>query len=161
MNALDAESFRKKFLSIVDELRAALGYPARDTEPEPGDELAMEMMYGNFDFSVVHSQRFRPEKILIECEFGEVPESRKMAVIERLLQMNVALAEHDGSVFCLDRDGAKLIYVLPMYLMKLSGNGLLSKMTEIVWHGRRWVETRYLAEDRKEPNEILNPVFLA
>lgn len=161
MQNLDVNYLRKKFLSVVDELRAALGYELRNSDPELGNELVMEMMYGNFDFSVVHSQRFCPQNILIECDFGEVPENRKFDILERLMHMNVALAEHDGSVFCLSHDGIRLVYTLPIHLLKLNGNGLLSKMTEIVWHGRRWVETQYLLEDRREPAELLNPVFLA
>ncbi len=161
MEILDVNFFRNKFLSVVDELRAALGYAVRDSDPEFGNELVMEMMYGNFDFSVVHSQQFCAHNILIECEFGDVPENKKSEIIERLLQMNVALAEHDGSVFCLDDSTTKLIYALPMQLKALNGNVLLSKMTEIVWHGRRWLETRFLLEDRQTPNTVLNPIFLA
>ncbi len=161
MHDAEADIYRKNFLAVVDELRAALGYALRDCDPEPGEELAMEMMYGNFDFSVVHSHNFRPDKVLLECDFGEVPEGRRGAILEKLLQMNTVLAELDGSVFCLSQDSSRLIYTLPMRLSTMDGHQLLSKMTEIVWHGRRWLETRFLNDKNEERGQLLNPVHLA
>lgn len=161
MDSLASVQSREKFLSVVDELRAALGYALRNSDPEFCDELVMEMMYGNFDFSVVHSLLCRTDKVLIECQFGEIPENRKSKIIERLLQMNTTLAELDGSVFCLESDGTRIIYALPMQLSELDGYRLLSKMTEIVWHGRRWLETNYIEENKHESNELINPIYLA
>ena len=81
--------------------------------------------------------------------------------MNRLLEMNVALAEVDGSVFCLDESGSQLVYTLAVDLDSLDGSQLLRKMTEIVWHGRRWLETRYLNDQAPEQQELLNPVQLA
>jgi hypothetical protein len=139
----------------------ALGYTLRESDPDPGDELAMEMMYGNFDFFVVHSLISRADKILIECVFGEIPESRRRQIIERLFQMNTVLAELDGSAFCLDEEGIKLVYILPVSLLETDGHFLLKKMTEIVWHGRRWLENSYLSENNSDNALHINPVSLA
>lgn len=158
---VDAYQYRQRFLQVVDELRAALGYALRDHDPDPGEELAMEMMYGNFDFAVVHSLKNQPERVLIECQFGEIPEGRFDAIVERLLQMNSALAEIDGTVFCLDTDGKSVIYTLSQSLDDMSGSSLLSKMTETVWHGRRWLETRFLKQEIPENAERLDPLQLA
>lgn len=157
----DAYQCRQQFLKLVDDLRAALGYALRDDQPEPGEELAMEMMYGNFDFAVVHSMKNQPGRVLIECQFGEIPDGRFDAIVERLLQMNAALAEIDGSVFCLDADNKSLIYTLSQALEELDGTRLLSKMTEIVWHGRRWLETRFLPQESQVQAERLDPLQLA
>lgn len=161
MTMNDPQNLRHRFLSVVDELRSMLGYSVRTEDPEPGDELAMEMMYGGFDFAVVHSLHKSPQRVLIECIYGPVPEGRSVQVMNRLLEMNVALAEVDGSVFCLDESGNQLIYTLALDLELLDGSQLLRKMTEIVWHGRRWLETRYLNDQKPEPRELLNPVQLA
>lgn len=152
---------RQRFLDVVDELRNILGYALREQEPDPGDELAMEMMYGNFDFAVVHSLVHQPHKVLIECVFGPLPSGRETQVLERLLQMNCALAELDASVFCLDPKTDALIYTLAVEIEGLDGNRLLGKMTEIVWHGRRWLETRFLKEEHADSSERLNPIQLA
>jgi hypothetical protein len=161
MSMMDPDNFRFRFLQVIDELRAALGYPLRNDEPEHGDELAMEMMYGGFDFAVVHTLRRASDRVLIECVFGDIPEGKSESVLNRLLEMNAALAEVDGSVFCLDETGTKLLYTLAMDLPALDGSALLKKMTEIVWHGRRWLETRYLNDRATERGELLNPVQLA
>ena len=95
---------RNKFLEILTEIKNLLGYSLRSDEPQPGEELAMEMMYGGFDFSVVHSNNFKPEALLIECRFGPIPEGREFPIMEKLLQMNCALAELDGSMFCIEAE---------------------------------------------------------
>ncbi len=158
---VDAYQCRQRFLQVVDELRAALGYALRDQDPEPGEELAMEMMYGNFDFAVVHSLKNQPGRVLIECQFGEIPDGRFDAIVRRLLEMNSALAEIDGTVFCLDADGKSVIYTLSQSLEDMSGSSLLSKMTETVWHGRRWLETRFLKQEMQKETERLDPLQLA
>jgi hypothetical protein len=152
---------RNKFLEILTEIKNLLGYSLRSDEPQPGEELAMEMMYGGFDFSVVHSNNFRPEALLIECRFGPVPEGRELPIMEKLLQMNCALAELDGSTFCIEAESGDLIYTLAKSMNGLDGKTLLYKMTEIVWHGRRWMETRFIQEAGNKSNNSFNSVALA
>ena len=152
---------RNKFLEILTEIKNLLGYSLRSDEPEPGDELAMEMMYGGFDFSVVHSNNFKPETLLIECRFGPVPEGREFPIMEKLLQMNCALAELDGSTFCIEAESGDLIYTLAKNMDGLDGKALLYKMTEIVWHGRRWMETRFLNEKDARANDAFGAVAMA
>jgi hypothetical protein len=156
-----AGSMRTRFLRVVNELRVALGYSLSESEPEFGEELVMEMMYGNFDFAVVHSLQYRAEAVLMECKFGPIPEGREEAILEKLLQMNTALAELDGSTFCIDPPTGNLIYTLPLPLENLDGDQLLIKMTEAVWHGRRWLETRFLAEASRGEAALVNPLQLA
>jgi hypothetical protein len=152
---------RNKFLEILTEIKNFLGYSLRGDEPEPGEELVMEMMYGGFDFSVVHSNNFKPEALLIECRFGPVPEGRELPIMEKLLQMNCALAELDGSTFCIEAESGDLIYTLAKNMDGLDGKALLYKMTEIVWHGRRWMETRFIQETGNKSNNSFNSVALA
>jgi hypothetical protein len=152
---------RNKFLEILTEIKNLLGYSLRSDEPEPGEELAMEMMYGGFDFSVVHSNNFKPEALLIECRFGPVPEGREFPIMEKLLQMNCALAELDGSTFCIEAESGDLIYTLAKNMDGLDGKALLYKMTEIVWHGRRWMETRFLSEKNTRENDAFGAVAMA
>ncbi len=152
---------RNKFLEILTEIKNLLGYSLRNDEPQPGEELAMEMMYGGFDFSVVHSNNFKPEVLLIECRFGPVPEGREFPIMEKLLQMNCALAELDGSTFCIEAESGDLIYTLAKSMDGLDGKTLLYKMTEIVWHGRRWMETRFLSEKDTRENDAFGAVAMA
>jgi hypothetical protein len=152
---------RNKFLEILTEIKNLLGYSLRNDEPQPGEELAMEMMYGGFDFSVVHSNNFKPEALLIECRFGSIPEGREFPIMEKLLQMNCALAELDGSTFCIEAESGDLLYTLAKSMDGLDGKALLYKMTEIVWHGRRWMETRFLHDTGNRSNNSFNSVALA
>lgn len=161
MDMFDINQQRLRFLSIVDEIRIALGYSLSKEDTKPEEELAMEMMYGGFDFAVVHSARNSPQRILIECRFGPLPEGREQQIMLRLLNMNCALAELDASVFCLDPESGDLIYTLSLAIDGMDGNTLLAKMTEIVWHGRRWLETRFMNDEDRERDSALDFSVLA
>ena len=161
MNTTNSNGYRHQFLKVVDELRAALGYSLRSEDESEGNEIAMEMMYGGFDFAVVHSQTLQADTILLECIFGPIPDGRAQPVMKRLLEMNAALAELDGSAFSLDQTRQQLIYTLRIELNQLDGVVLLRKMTETVWHGRRWLETRYMNSPESSSNELMNPLQLA
>ena len=146
--------FRKKFLTIVDSIRESLGYALKKEEESTiNDEiLVMEIQYGDFLFSIVHSLTNNPEKILIECNFGKNPESKKEEILLKLLTMNCMLAEVDGSSFSMTDNSDDIIYTLACEIDKYDGISLLHKMTEIVWHGRRWLETRFITSDEKTIN---------
>lgn len=153
--------YRQMFFVLLDEVRNLLGYSIRKDDFELGEELAMEMMYGGFDFSVVHSTIYRPELLLIECRFGPVPEGREFPIMKKILQMNCALAEIDGSIFCIEADSGDLVYTLAQRMTDLDGKSFLYKMTEIVWHGRRWLETRFVSEEGTRTDKSLSPIALA
>lgn len=146
--------FRKKFLTIVDSIRESLGYALKKEEESTiNDEiLVMEIQYGDFLFSKVHSLTNNPEKILIECNFGKNPESKKEEILLKLLTMNCMLAEVDGSSFSMTENSDDIIYTLACEIDKYDGISLLHKMTEIVWHGRRWLETRFITSEEKTIN---------
>ena len=146
--------YRSKFLKIVDSIRESLGYSLKNEDNSSTNEeiLAMEIQYGDFLFSIVHSQVNNPEKILIECNFGKNPESKKEEILLKLLTMNCMLAEVDGSSFSLTENSDEIIYTLACEIEQYDGISLLHKMTEIVWHGRRWLETRFITSDEKTVN---------
>lgn len=154
MKTIDIFQQRTCFMGLVDEIRTALGYALRNEEPEHGEELAMEMSYGSFDFAIVHSLSNAPDRILIECRFGELPEGREQQIMFKLLNMNCMLAEIDSSAFCLDPDSNNVIYTLALDLDGLDSSTVLAKMTEIVWHGRRWLETRFVSQERDKNSAV-------
>ena len=159
-NNINSYQLRTDFLRLVDEIRVALGYALRNDEPDHGDELAMEMQYGEFQFALVHSLSNSSDRILIECNFGQLPEARKEKIMYVLLNMNCMLSEIDGSAFSLEPETNNVIYTLPLDMFGQNGNNVLSKMTEVVWHGRRWLETRFISDERGA-SVALDPVALA
>lgn len=152
---------RVQFLKILEDVRITLGYSMRNENQQSDEELAMEMMYGGFDFAVVHSMIHKPGSLLIECRFGPIPEGREFPIMRKLLHMNCALAELDGSTFCIEPESGDLIYTSTQCMADLDGKSLLYKMTEVVWHGRRWLETRFVGEESNPSNESVNPFVLA
>jgi hypothetical protein len=146
--------YRKKFLKIVETIRENLGYSFRAEENSSITEeiIAMEIQYGDFLFSIVHSLVNNPEKVLIESNFGKNQETKKEEILLKLLNMNCMLAEVDGSTFSLTETTNEIIYTLACEIDKYDGTSLLHKMTEIVWHGRRWLETRFITSQKETIN---------
>jgi hypothetical protein len=146
--------YRTKFLKIVESIRENLGYSFRNEDNSSITEeiIVMEIQYGDFAFSIVHSLINNPEKILIESNFGKNPEAKKEEILLKLLSMNCMLAEVDGSMFSLSDNTDEVIYTLACEIDKYDGISLLHKMTEIVWHGRRWLETRFITSHEETIN---------
>jgi hypothetical protein len=152
---------RKKFIYLLGEMRSLLGYSLREEDLSPEEDLAMEMNYGGFQFSVVHSVKNSPKKMLIECVFGQIPLESEEKILINLLEMNCALAEIDGSVFCLDQDSDELTYTIALDMNLQSAETVLRKMTEIVWHGRRWLKNNFLINQDELKNPALEIGILA
>ncbi|MCE2870505.1 MAG: CesT family type III secretion system chaperone [Oxalobacteraceae bacterium] len=157
----DAFQSRLKFLKIINEIRELLGYTLNNQEDDHGDDLVMEMMYGGFDFSLVHSNINATHKLLLESDFGSIPETNEQLILLRLLAMNSALAELDSSVFCINADTNRLTYALSLDISDLDGQQLLSKMTEVVWHGKRWCDSNFLSKAENSESNSVNLSVLA
>jgi hypothetical protein len=157
----DSFQCRLNFLKIVNEIRELLGYSLSNEEADHGDDLVMEMMYGGFDFCIVHSNVHGTQKLLLESDFGAIPPHLEQKILLRLLTMNSALAELDSSVFCIDEITGHLIYTLSLDLSEIDGQQLLSKMTEVVWHGKRWLDTSFLGKAADSETESINFAVLA
>ncbi len=155
------QNFRQRFLVLIDEIRRYLGYSIRQEDLAVDEDLAMEMTYGGFSFSIVHSARNAPEKILIECIYGNLPEKNEQVILVNLLEMNSALAEIDGSIFCIDGDTDQLIYTLGLEIESLDAEQVLRKMTEIVWHGKRWKKNYFLNIEENSDKPLLDVGILA
>ena len=145
---------RQIFIQLIDEIRVSLGYALRKEEISETEDLAMEMIYGGYEFALVHSLKNASDKLLIECVFGNIPEANEEEILLNILHMNAALAEIDGSVFCIDELTGKLVYTVSMNLFEVDANQILRKMTETVWHGRRWSETYFLRKPQREKSEF-------
>ncbi len=152
---------RAAFLCLIDQIRTALGYSIRKEDISQIDDIAMEMNYGGYEFSLVHSVRNSPEKILIECVFGEFPSEKKEKILLNIAHMNYALAEIDGSIFCFDEETERIIYTISLDLSDNDANQILRKMTEIVWHGRRWSDNFFIKKVRDEGQTVLSISTLA
>lgn len=157
----DSFQCRLVFLRIVNEIREQLGYSLNNEEIDHGDDLVMEMMYGGFDFSIVHSNIHETQKLLLESDFGSIPSHLEQKILLRLLAMNSALAELDSSVFCIDPDTGRLTYTLSIELNEIDGQQLLAKMTEVVWHGKRWLDTHFIGKVADSEKEPINFAVLA
>ena len=152
---------RQYFLSLIEEIRRTLGYAIRKEELHSEEDVALEMMYGGFSFALVHSPKNCPKKILLECTFGDIPEENNQAILLNLLNMNAAIAEIDTSAFCIDPDSEQLIFTISLDLQAADANYILRKMTETVWHGRRWIDSRFIKMSDTRPNNIVDLNILA
>ena len=142
MNSVGTE--RKAFMSLVNDLCKALSYPERDDEPRDDETLVMEMTLEGIAFTVSHSLEQAPEKVLIQASFGPVPKAQSTDVLYRLMHLNRELSEAGTASLGFDASYGAVVYTHAARLSELTGNSLLTTMTEITWRAEYWQSTYFL-----------------
>lgn len=141
---------RATFFTLVDDVCQELGYPPRSSRPEADEVVAMEMELDHYPFAVVHSLLSSPHRILIECRFGPLPAADQLEVMQRLLQLNYALADAGECIFCIEPDTGAVIFTKTCELDTFTGRDLLGQMTQMSWQAAQWNQHRFL-DNPSEP----------
>jgi hypothetical protein len=129
--------------------------PNCDSDLKNDETLIMEMGLEGIGFSVIHSLTNRPDYILIEANFGGLPQERRTAVLYRMLHLNRELAEAGHAAFTLDTGSGNVIYTHAAKLAESTGKELLGAMTDITWRGEHWKKTWFL-EDPKADGDMVS-----
>lgn len=149
----DPVELRNVFFALVDDVCLELGYPPRTNRPDGDEVVAMDMELDSFPFAVVHSLITVPEKVLIECRFGPLPQDDQVGVMQRLLQLNYALADAGEAIFCMEADTGVIIFTRSRPLSGLTGRELLGSMTQMSWQAAQWNKHRFMEGKQQQQSE--------
>jgi len=144
---MDAEQTRERFLVLVDQVCEELGFPPNEEVPHADHALAMEM--DGISFSVVHDLEVSPERILIECRMGQLPEDNRLPALTRLLHFNRGFFEMGEAAFSIDAVNGDVMYTHACGLHDADGRSLLAIMTEMSWQARQWNSDYFIGEDTR------------
>jgi hypothetical protein len=160
-NGVVTNMYRKNFLRLVAEICAELDLPPCDSDLKNDETLIMEMGLEGIGFSVVHTLTNHPERIMIEANFGPLPQERRTAVLYRMLHLNRELAEAGQAVFTLDGTSGNVIYTHAVQLADSTGKEVLGTMTDITWRGEHWKKTWFLDEGKRGDDAVTDQRWIS
>ena len=152
---------RKAFMRLVNDLCVALSYPERDDPIRDDETLVMEMKLEKISFAVSHSFERRPEKILIQGIFGALPSENVTEILYRLMHLNRELSESGVASIGYEGNGAMVVYAHQADLHSLSGDTLLSTMTEIAWRAAYWQSSYFLKDESPAISTLSDQRFIS
>lgn len=152
---------RKAFMHLVNELCVALSYPERDDDVRDDETLIMEMTLEGISFTVSHSFERSPEKVLIQGIFGVLPNENITEVLYRMMHLNRELSESGAASIGYEKNAANVVYAHQADLHTLSGDSLLSTMTEIAWRAAYWQSSYFLQNDSPAITSTLDERFIS
>lgn len=152
---------RKAFTDVVNSLCRVLSYPEHPDVPREDEILIMEMSLDEIPFAVSHSLTNDPKKILIEAEFGKVPNENVIEILFRLLHLNRELSESASATLAINPETSMVIYTYAANLSTLTGSGLLEIMTEAAWRAKYWKINYFLKDLEADEKGTLPQKFIS
>ncbi|MGI4847208.1 MAG: CesT family type III secretion system chaperone [Janthinobacterium lividum] len=147
----DSYQWRRNFIALVEDVFRDLGFSPPAMTHDVEAPLAMEIEVDDIVFEVVHSSRDRPDKILIECHFGQPPVDRATDVLNKVLQVNLSLARAHEPAFGVDMTTGDVIYAFHEPLESMSARELMDAMKQAAVQAKEW-RMNYFFDEAAPPN---------
>ncbi len=82
--------FRNKFIEVSEGIFRELGFPPPAMLHEESLPLVMELEIEGRAFELIHSPTEIPEKVLVVCKLGVIPEGEPLRGMQELLKENLS-----------------------------------------------------------------------
>lgn len=122
---------RRKFIELSEAIFRELGFDPPAIIHEDSLPLAMELEYAGKEFELIHSSTDMPDRFLVNCTLGELPEEHTIRGIRLLLQANLALVRMHKACYGIDPDKPIIKAMYYESLEQLNARMVLENMTEI------------------------------
>lgn len=142
----DNYQWRRRFIDLVEDVFRDLGFPPPAMTHDPAEPLSMEIEVDEVSFEVVHVPEQRPQKILIECNFGSPPPAQVVPVLTRLLQVNLILAREHQATFGADSRTNAVIFTSSENLVDTNATALMDEMRALAKRAKEWRRSYYLED---------------
>lgn len=132
--------FRKKFIELAEAIFRELGFPPPEMFHDDHLPLAMELNHAGNDFELLHSSSEMPERILVCCFLGSLPEENTSIGMQRLLEANLTLVRSHEAAYGLRSEENKVCCMYYEALETTSVRPMMEKMKRIAEDSKIWNE---------------------
>ena len=132
--------WRRKFVELSEAIFRELGFPPPEMLHDDYQPLAMEMERAGKPFELIHSSTEIPDRVLVSCNLGQLPEEGVLPGLRKMLQANLTLARTHGPVYGLISESQS---IRCMYYEKLDdalASRILEKMRQVAIDSENWRE---------------------
>ncbi|MBK4736965.1 CesT family type III secretion system chaperone [Noviherbaspirillum pedocola] len=130
------------------ELRLALASvvagspPPRHPQPDGMESLALAI--AGVSFLLCHAGATHADRAFLFCEFGPLPETRRVEALERLMEMNLIFFRGNSPVFGRDPINGNILFCSEILFASVSAELLLETLRHIATQAQLWRQTFFL-----------------
>ncbi len=132
------EDSRQRFIELSEAIFRELGFEPPAIRHEDSLPLAMELEYANREFELLHSSTDMPERFLVNCKLGDLPDDHVIRGFRLLLQANLPLARMHKACYGIDPDKQTINALYFEKLNEVNARIVLDNMREISTGAGNW-----------------------
>lgn len=133
-------SWRKQFVELSEGIFRELGFPPPAMLHEDSLPLAMELEVDGLAFELLHTPSFQPQRILISCRIGELPEDNAVPMLSSLLKSNLVGVRKFKFWFGIHPEAAEILRLEYRELADIQPISLLEHLKQIAREFSGWSE---------------------
>jgi hypothetical protein len=135
------DNFRQLRDALAD---IAGGRPAAGRHPAPDGMESLALSMADVSFMLGHFKATQPERAFLFCEFGPLPESRRIEALERLMEMNLIFFRGNSPVFGRDPVNGNILFCAELLFSAITPQIVLESMRHIAAQAQLWRQTHFL-----------------
>ena len=147
-------SWRQRFVDCCEAIFRELGFPPPEMLHDDALPLAMELEYHSGMFELLHSPVDMPDRVLICCKLGKVPEENFFNGTKLLLESNLNLMRAHAACFGISLSTQ---FVHCMYYQRLdqwNTRDVLEKMRFVFNDSMNWKEQYFSNKEISSSSNI-------
>jgi hypothetical protein len=137
---MSTASWRQGFVELCEAIFRELGFDPPPMLHEDALPLAMELEVEQRSFELIHSSTDRPEKILIICHLGPLPDDAGKLHFNALLSENIHNIRDFRPCFGINADSHEAVSISYENLNNLRAAAMLEKMRALASEAENWQE---------------------
>jgi hypothetical protein len=107
------------------------------------------LIVDDVDFALLEANRGSDIGIAVYCDLGSAPHTNRVAVLERLLEMNMAIFSADPVVFSMNPDTGRVVLNIRLSIMGVTPGQIISYLYKHAECAKQWGKTYFLVEDEE------------
>lgn len=131
-------SWRQVFVELCEAIFRDLGFDPPPMLHENNLPLAMELEVEQRSFELVHSSNDRPERILVICRLGPLPDDSGKAHLKALLSNNLGSARTYHPCFGINAERDEVVWVSYEELENLRASAMLDRLRALAYEATSW-----------------------
>jgi hypothetical protein len=137
---MNNSSWRSIFIELCEAIFRDMGFDPPTMLHDDNLPLAMELEVNQRAFELVHTAGDRPERILVICKLGAMPEDADSEHYAALLEANLRNARNFRPCFGTNADSGEVVWVGYEGLENLRAGVMLEKLRELAGDADHWKE---------------------
>jgi hypothetical protein len=134
----------RAFVDLMNDFCRAAGMELPTADPGANRAIAFDVIVDGVGFLVHYSQAIDDRALFVEGRFGAVPPENTLAILRRLLEVNVALAPRFMASFGINAETNEVIYSFSCRLGETDARSLQKAMSLVARQARLWRAGHFL-----------------